>query len=160
MMKEYEFKLTPEGKKFYQNMKTLKDNEVAIGFQRGKAMHQPKDGQGAAVDMVDIAAFNELGTSTSPARPFLRMSIEENRDKIKAFIAKKTQEIIKGKSADQALQELGVFGVGLVQEKIASGSFVPNAPSTLRRKSSDRPLIDTGQMRQSVHYVTKRKGEE
>ena len=49
-------------------------------------------------------------------------------------------------------------GVGLVQEKIESGSYEPNAPSTIRKKKSDKPLIDTGRMRQSVKYVIRKKG--
>ena len=34
----------------------------------------------------------------------------------------------------------------------------PNAPSTIRKKGSDKPLIDTGRLRQSVNYVIKPKG--
>lgn len=48
--------------------------------------------------------------------------------------------------------------MGLVQEKIESGSYEPNAPSTIRKKKSDKPLIDTGRMRQSVKYVIRKKG--
>ena len=33
-----------------------------------------------------------------------------------------------------------------------------NAPSTIRKKKSDKPLIDTGKMRQSVKYVIRKKG--
>ena len=30
--------------------------------------------------------------------------------------------------------------------------------ATIKRKGSDKPLIDTGTMRQSVHYVIEKKG--
>ena len=63
-----------------------------------------------------------------------------------------------GGTAEQSLKQIGVFGVGLVQEKIESGSYEPNAPSTIRKKKSDKPLIDTGKMRQSVKYVIRKKG--
>lgn len=151
-------RLTPAGKKFYAEIKKLKANEVFIGFQHGRDMHDPKDG-GQPVDMADIAMFNELGTSTSPSRPFLRQTVDDNKDKINAFCEQVAKEVAKGGTAEAGLKKMGAFGVSLVQEKIRSGSFVPNAPATVKMKGSDQPLIDTGQMRQTVHYVIKNKGE-
>lgn len=151
-------RLTPEGKKFYSEVKKLKANEVFIGFQHGSDMHSPKDG-GAAVDMADIAMFNELGTSTSPPRPFLRQTVDDNKDKINTFCEQVAKEVAKGGTAEAGLKKMGAFGVSLVQEKIVNGSFTPNAPATIEIKGSDKPLIDTGQMRQSVHYVIRQKGE-
>ena len=46
-----------------------------------------------------------------------------------------------------------------VQHQMVEGEFVPNAPSTIRKKGSDKPLIDTGQLRQGVSYKICRKGE-
>lgn len=144
---------TPEGRKFYAEMEKLKQQQVFVGFQAG----QVTDDKG--VDVAQIAMFNELGTSTSPSRPFLRMSVDENKDKIKNMCSAMAEDVAKGGTAEQALKKLGVFGVSLVQEKIVSGTFEPNAPSTIRKKGSDKPLIDTSNMRQSVKYVIRRKGE-
>jgi hypothetical protein len=45
-----------------------------------------------------------------------------------------------------------------IQEAITELKEPPNAPSTIKRKHSDNPLIDSGNMRQSVTYsVRKRK---
>lgn len=149
-------KLTPEGKKFYAELDKLKQNEVFIGYQSGHDKHT--DEEGNTVDMAQIAMFNELGTSTSPPRPFLRMTVDENQQKINAMCEQQAKNIAKGGTAEKSLKELGAFGVSLVQEKIGNGSFTPNAPSTVKAKGSDKPLIDTGQMRQSVHYVIKKGG--
>lgn len=149
-------KLTPEGKKFYAELEKLKQNEVFIGYQAGHAKHTDEDGNTA--DMAEIAMFNELGTSTSPPRPFLRMTVDENKDKINQFVETQTKRIAQGASAEQCLKQMGAFGVSLVQEKIGNGTFEPNAESTVKAKGSDKPLIDTGQMRQSVHYVIKKGG--
>ena len=46
-----------------------------------------------------------------------------------------------------------------MQHQMVEGEFVPNAPSTIRKKGSDKPLIDTGQLRQGVSYKICRKGE-
>ena len=145
-------RLTPEGKKFYDELKKLKQQEVFIGYQSGEVT----DDRG--VDMAQIAMFNELGTSSSPARPFLRQSVDDNRDKIDQMCEAQARELTKGGTAERCLKQLGVFGKSLVQEKIENGSFEPNAPSTIWKKKSDKPLIDTGKMRQSVNFVIRKKG--
>jgi len=36
--------------------------------------------------------------------------------------------------------------------------WAPNSPRTVKRKGSDRPLIDTGQLRKSITYVIRNTG--
>lgn len=145
--------MTPEGRKFLAEIEKLKILQVQVGYQAGEVT----DDNG--VDIANIAAFNELGTVTAPSRPFLRKSVDENASKIKAMCASQLQKLRDGATAEDILKTLGVFQKGLVQQKIVDGSFEPNAPSTIRKKHSDKPLIDTGRMRQSVNYVIKSKGE-
>ena len=145
--------ITPEGRRFQQMLKELGDLEVRIGFQHGDATED--DG----TDICDIAAWNELGTVNMPSRPFLRQSVDDNESKINAFLKQKKSDIVRGASAQQVLSEIGIFQKDLIQDKILSGEFAPNAPSTVRKKGSSKPLIDTGRMMQSVNYVIKRKGE-
>jgi len=146
--------LTPEGQQFYRMLAELADKEVRIGFQHGEASED--DG----TDICDIAAWNELGTEHIPSRPFLRKSVDENEGKINQFLQAEARSLASGKTAETLLNEIGNFQKSLVQEKITEGSFAPNAESTIRRKGSSKPLIDTGRMRQSVHYVIKRKGQD
>jgi hypothetical protein len=146
-------RLTPEGQRFFAEIEKLKEQQVFVGFQAG----QVADDRG--VDMAQIAMFNELGTSTAPSRPFLRMSVDENEDKITTTCGRELESLKSGGTAETILRRVGALGVRLVQEKIGSGSFEPNAESTIRKKGSDKPLIDTGRMRQSVKYVIKRRGE-
>ena len=145
-------RLTPEGQRFFAEIEKLKEQQVFVGFQAG----QVADDRG--VDMAQIAMFNELGTSTAPARPFLRDSVDENEDVIRDQCGKELKKLTTGATAETVLKRVGALGVRLVQEKIESGSFEPNAPSTIKKKGSDKPLIDTGRMRQSVKYVVKRRG--
>lgn len=132
----------------------LADKEVRIGFQHGEAAED--DG----TDICDIVAWNELGTEHIPSRPFLRKSVDENEGKINQFLQAEVRSLASGKTAETLLNEIGTFQKSLVQEKIMEGSFAPNAESTIRRKGSSKPLIDTGRMRQSVNYVIKRKGQD
>lgn len=146
-------KLTPEGRRFFAEIEKLKAQQVRVGYQQGAAASEE------GVDMADIAMWNELGTVNSPARPFLRQSVDDNAAKISAFCKAQLQRLAQGSTdAETILKQIGVMQKGLVQEKIENGSFKPNAPSTVKKKGSDKPLIDTGRMRQSVNYVIQRKG--
>lgn len=146
-------RLTPDGRRFMQQIKELSELEVRIGFQQGEA--QEEDG----TDICDVAAWNELGTANIPSRPFLRKSVDENEQVINDFLKDEMAMLKNGTPAEQILKEIGIFQKGLIQEKILDGDYVPNAASTIRKKGSAQPLIDTGRMRQSVNYVIKKKGE-
>lgn len=143
--------MTADGKKFQKMLKELEKLEVRIGIQQGESN---EDG----VDFVDIAMFNELGTVHSPARPFLRDSVDSNANRINMFLKSMKKEIVKGGSAEDILKKIGTFQKGLIQKEIVNGSFEPNSEDTIRKKGSDKPLIDTGRMRQSVNFVIQKKG--
>lgn len=147
-------KLTADGKKLKKELEQLKKLQVRIGFQRGKKKHDDE------TDMCDVALFNELGTSKSPSRPFLRQSVDDNSDKINALCKSIMKNVSNGScTAEEAYKKAGVYIKGLVQEQIKNGEFEANKPSTIKKKGSDKPLIDTGQMRQSVNFVICKKGE-
>lgn len=146
-------RITPEGRRFLAQVEELKKLQVQVGFQAGAAAEE--DG----VDIANVAMWNELGTSRAPARPFLRKSVDENTDKIKAMCKKQLQRLAQGASAEDILEKIGTFQKGLIQKKIVDGDFEENAPSTIRKKHSSRPLIDTGHMRRSVNFVVRKKGE-
>lgn len=145
-------RMTADGKKLQEMLKVLAEKEVRVGFQAGKATEE--DG----TDICDIAAWNELGTVHIPARPFLRQSVDDNVSKINSFMQSKKKDLVRGVSAEQVLKEIGIFQKDLIQEKITEGNFTPNAESTVKKKGSSKPLIDTGRMRQSVNYEIKSKG--
>jgi len=144
-------KLTPEGKKFMAEINKLIESTIHVGFQAGENAYE--DG----TDLVDVAAYNEFGSSDRPPRPFMKQSFENHEPELKQACAHAYQTVSTGGSAEQALKQLGVFARGLVQEEIVNGDFEPNAPSTIKKKGSEQPLIDTGFMRQNVNYVIKKE---
>ncbi len=86
-----------------------------------------------------------------PARPFMDNAVarvQEDKEEIGAEIAR---QVIEGEiDAELALKKIGLFAENAIREAITDDSYVPNAPSTIRKKNSDKPLIDTGKMRQAV----------
>lgn len=143
--------LTPEGKRYFAELKKLAELEVQVGYQADQTY---EDG----TSLAEIAAYNELGTSDTPARPFMRQSFEKHESELQAACDRVNATLSKGGTAEQALDQLGVFCKGLVQEEIVEGGFAPNTESTIKKKGSEQPLIDTGYMRQSVNYVVKKRG--
>lgn len=143
-------KITPEGERYLKEINRLVESEIRVGFQSGESSYD--DG----TDLVAVAAYNEYGTSDTPARPFMKQSFENHEQELRAACENAFKGVSSGGSAETALKQLGVFAKGLIQEEIASGSFEPNKPSTIKKKGSARPLIDTGLMRQSVNYTIKK----
>lgn len=143
--------LTPEGKRYFQELKKLAEMEVVVGFQEGQAY---EDG----TSMAEVAAYNEFGSSDTPARPFMKQSFEKREKGLQAACDQVNTALSNGGTAEQALNQLGVIAKGMVQDEIVTGKFSPNAQSTIRQKGSAQPLIDTGTMRQSVNFVVRKAG--
>lgn len=135
-----------------KQLNELKTLQVRVGYQADELSDE-------GVSLMDIAMWNELGTVNSPSRPFLRQSFDDHETEIRAFAAAQIKKLVAGTAtAQDVLQAIGTYQKGLVQATIESGTFEPNAPSTISKKGSDKPLIDTGRMRQSVNYVIQKKG--
>lgn len=142
--------MTPEGKRYFRELQKLAELEVQVGFQGDEAY---EDG----TSLAEVAAYNEFGTSDMPERPFMRQSFENHEAELQAACDLVNQTLASGGTTEAALNKLGVTVRGLVQEEIVGGGFAPNAESTIRKKGSEQPLIDTGFMRQSVDFVVKRR---
>lgn len=107
-------------------------------------------------DMILIAAANEFGTGDGriPPRPFIRGAFEANIESINNFKAKLWGKILDGTMTPvNALSLLGRFHQGQVQRYMTELRQPPNADSTIERKGSDNPLIDTGRLRNSVTWT-------
>jgi len=144
---------TADGKWWKQQIRELKKLEVRVGYQQGRDVSKK------GVDLAEIAMWNELGTVNSPPRPFLRQSVDSNASMITAMCKSQLQLLASKKTdARGVLNQLGIMQRGFIQKTIKEGEFEPNAPSTIRKKHSDKPLIASGYMRQFVNYVIVPRG--
>lgn len=128
----------------------LNGSGVKVGIQAGS-------GSQGGVDMVDIAIYNEFGTSRIPARPFIRDAAEKYRQDVGTTMEHLARRVENGASPDTALHSLGQWYQARQQEHIRSGEFKPNAPATIKRKGSSVPLIDKGRLVNSVRYEVLKK---
>ena len=98
-----------------------------------------------------VAAWNEFGAANIPERPFFRIALAGMRDPIEQIIRNEINPL-KLVVDRQLADKIGAYAAGAVQESIADLTSPPNAPSTVARKGSSNPLIDTGQMRTAVTW--------
>ena len=125
--------------KMITNLKEIDGKGVEAGIFGGKDQKK--------------AMWQEYGTSRGiPARPFLRNTMYENEARFASFIMPYIQNVMEGGSADEVFSALGPFMVQAIQRTIAAGGFAPNAPSTIKKKGSSKPLIDTGSMYGAITF--------
>lgn len=116
-----------------------------------------KDARSDAMTNAELASIHEYGTSTIPARPFIAPPFIENRESYMKLLRDGYSKALKGNSPDaftKALRAIGMKMVADIRNRITSGAGIPPplAPSTIARKGSSRPLVDTGQMLRSVDF--------
>lgn len=95
-----------------------------------------------------------------PERSFLRRTADVDRYRIREagvrLVKKAVDQIEVGALAEDQiplmLGKWGAFTEGLVKRTVQKGVPPPNKRSTIRKKRSAKPLVDTGQMVQSIRY--------
>lgn len=101
-----------------------------------------------------VAAIHEFGTTTIPARPFMRPTLTEKRPAWMKLLENGAREVLRGnQSASAVLELVALKAAGDIRKTIASITSPPLSPITVARKGNSKPLIDTGQMFQSITGV-------
>ena len=130
----------------------MSDVTIEVGFHEGQVADDGSTPLAAIAYWNHFGTVSEDGSVAIPARPFMD-ALENHEDQLSAFCTSAVQNAI---DAADATKKIGVKSVGMIQKELTDGQWVPNAPSTIKKKGSDKPLIDTGRMRQEVHYVIKK----
>ncbi len=121
------------------------DSFIDIGIQGSEAT-QDRGG----LTNAEIGEIHEFGLGV-PQRSFLREWTSSNAAEIQQIIQ---QAAVMGGlhslNAEQSMERAGLGLVGSVQERMSAGIPPANSPETIARKGSSTPLIDTGQLRQSI----------
>jgi hypothetical protein len=125
-------------------------------------------GDASPGELVEIGTVHEYGSSDGfiPARPWLSTAARTHGSRWQRGMAFALRAKARGDDAQaaQALALLGLTMVGDIQATIRRGPWAPLSPATLGRRvkgpraSKPRPLIDTGQMIQSVRAQVEAPG--
>lgn len=143
--------------------------KVLVGFLSGrqhvKTQHKDKtsgeykdiDGGDATYEQMETAELAKIltfGDAKIPPRPFIEEGLLSKKDELKKEIGKQLDQIKDGKTANW--NKVGTKAVGAIQEFVRSDYYksrVPNSPRTIKYKGSDTPLIDGGDLINSLEFV-------
>ena len=138
------------------------NSDVLVGVPAEKG--QRRDGEGMTNAALAYVHDNGSAAANIPARPFMVPGIQDARDPIVASLRAGAVQALKGKPAavERALHIAGLRAQSSIRAKINSGIEPELADSTLearraRGRTGTKPLIDTGQLRNSINYVVRKQ---
>lgn len=155
----------------------LTHNEALVGVPAENAGREPAPGERRpALNNAEIGYIHEFGATVDdgygesfdiPPRPHLRPAIAGARDDIARALGNGVRAALRGEmdAADKALHAAGMIGQNAVRDRLTEGPFQPLSPVTLakrraRRRTGEKPLIDTGAYRNAQTYVVRKKGDD
>jgi hypothetical protein len=145
-------------------LRAISRARMTVGLQGTADAHE--EGESQPADLARIARALEFGVpeNSLPARPFLRTASDTyGRSWVQGFAAA-AAAAQRGEDGEVLLRAVGVVSVGDVRDTLRTGDWAPNADVTRERKLAKgrnnatatedvRPLIDTGQLVQSIRAV-------
>lgn len=107
----------------------------------------------------NILALMEAGSPVNnmPSRLLLKPVRFKYKERIEKYFFDIIQALVLGNKAqaDRLMEELSLRMQTWSQKFFvdSDNNWAPNAPSTIRAKGSDKPLIDTGELRKSIRGI-------
>lgn len=133
-------------RRFQRELQQARTTEVVVGVHQG-------DSNGGQ-QIAEYAAYNEFGSERNPERSFMRSAFDENVNAISQEMTGRYGQMVEGRITTRAA--LGLVGLkvqDLIKDKIGSNLPPPNSEATIAMKGSSKTLIDTGAMKNSIHYI-------
>lgn len=150
-------------------LRALSEKRVMVGIPA-----ETTDRDDSPINNAAIGYILETGAPERnlPARPFLRPGVASAAGDV-AKVARTTlgRALAFGRTRaetdrtiQRGLEQIGIVAANAVRRRLDSGDFAPLAPSTLYRRqhrkdaprSGDKPMVDTGQLRNAVTYVVRK----
>lgn len=114
-----------------------------IHSEEGGAQHE------AGMSIAELGSIHEFGLGV-PERSFIRAWFDENKDDLNDAIKAELEFALASGNLETVLPQLAVSIQASIQERISNGIDPENAESTIRRKGSSTPLVDTGVLRSAI----------
>lgn len=145
-------------------LKEIKEKKVKVGVLQDTPKGGAEHGD-SGLTVAEIATILEFGTEDGhiPARPALQITFDKNRDKLVELGQKLIGGVFDRKiTVDKALNVMGAALANEVKKEITTGEGIPpdNAESTIRKKGSDRPWVDTSRVLNSITWMVDKKKEQ
>ena len=161
--------------------------EVLVGIPRSTAMRPGDEISNAEIAYINEHGDP---SHRIPPRPFMEPGLERAREKVSTIMADGVTQLAKGGSLRPAAERVGLTCQASIRGVFTDNNWKPLSPRTimaraqrtvakrkgfedkseqrqrgmlakeLARRANDRPLIDTGALRQSITYVVSEGGDE
>jgi len=128
---------------------------VGITAEAGGDIHKNADGTPGGLTTVEIGAVHEFGSELAgiPERSFIRAGFDDNVAANRVLTKRLALLVITGRmSIRKALKILGLAMKTQIVRRIDKGIEPALKPATIARKGSSKPLIDKGQLKQSITF--------
>lgn len=141
----------------------LTSKEVLVGIPASAPSRDDSPLNNAAIGYLQE---NGSPSMNLPARAWLLPSIEGIQDQVADRLVRATNAALDGSAdgVDRQLHAAGMIAQNAARAKINSGDFTPLSEATLaarrrRGRTGTKPLIDKGQLRNSITYVVRKQGD-
>lgn len=168
-----------------RNLERAVRTDVLVGIPRATAMRPGDDISNAEIAYINEHGDP---ASRIPPRPFMEPGLQRCRDKVSTVMAAGVQQLAQGGSLRPAAERVGLICQASIRGVFTDNDWKPLSPRTimaraqrtvskrkgfadksaraqqgmlqreLARRAGDRPLIDTGALRQSITYVVTEGG--
>ena len=148
-------------KRIMQQALGVEQLECTVGVQGADALEDH-----GGISNVVLAGVHEFGAEIDtgngivsiPERSFIRSTVDEN-DGYRSMLRTLGEKVLVGKlTVHKALGLLGEKVTSDIKSRIEAGIDPPLAASTIRRKGSSKPLIDSGQLKSAITSEVRRAG--
>lgn len=114
------------------------NNELQVGWFPGANYD-------SGTPVAGVAAAQEFGTKTAPARPFMRPAIAENKDKWAELYLQGAKQWLSGNlDYVSVLRGVGLQAEGDIKNQIVSGNHEPLSPITLAIRNLKNKNVPIG----------------
>ena len=143
---KFDVKIKQDTKELDKLIANFKDTKIVnVGIIGG----EQQDG----MSLASIGSVQEFGliTRNIPKRSFIKEPLLAHLgERIKRQKNKIRQYLFVDKKIDEAYNLMGNTAVSIIIQSFRNkndGQWAPNAPSTIKKKGLDNPLIDTGRFK-------------
>ena len=146
-------------KNLIEGWKYLRETDVVVGIT--ESSDAAREGGVTNAQLLYLHQ-NGIPSHNIPPRPVLKPAIQEKETNsaIKSMLRAGAARAMAGdvSGAEAYYNKAGMLGQNACRKYISEGgNLAPNAASTIARKGSSTPLVDTGSMLGSITYEVRKK---
>lgn len=142
-------------KGFLERFKEIGKLKVYIGVPASKnGMHE------GGINMATLLALHVLGAPSRgiPQRDPLRPPLIANAQRYSDLLALGLKNALSdGTDPKLVYEKIGIVATNDVKDYFITGNFKALSEKTIKAKGSSKPLVDTGELRNSISYEVRNK---